>query len=119
MMKTNTNKDFLPKISLFSDNQKKSCEDERDLAIVIKPVAERKGEYLAYCRSGFLDATFSVYFKDTLMGALALHSFTDMIRRRYEDESIRILVSREEILFKNEALLDVLADQGEPKRAVG
>jgi len=42
-----------------------------------------------------------------------------MIRRRYEDESIRILVSEEEILFKNEALLDVLADQGEPERAVG
>ena len=102
MMKTDAKKDFLPKISLFSDDQKKSCEDERDLAVVIKPVAERKGEYLAYCRSGFLDATFSVYFKDTLMGALALHSFTEMIRRRYEDEGIRILVSEEEILFKND-----------------
>jgi len=119
MMKTNTKKDFLPKISLFSDDQKKSCEDERDLSVVIKPVAERKGEYLAYCKSGFLDATFSVYFKDTLMGALALHSFTEMIRRRYEDESIRILVSEEEILFKNEALLDVLAIEGKPERAVG
>ena len=119
MMKTNTNKDFLPKISLFSDNQKKSCEDERDLAIVIKPVAERKGEYLAYCRSGFLDATFSVYFKDTLMGALALHEFIVMIRRKYEEREIRTLVSQEEILFKNEALLDVLAGEGEKKRAVG
>jgi len=96
MMKTDAKKDFLPRISLFSDGEKKSCEDERDLAVVIKPVAERKGEYLAYCKSAFLDATFSVYFKDTLMGALALHSFTEMIRRRYEDESIRILVSEEE-----------------------
>ncbi len=108
---------------------KRGLKSERQLAAAHKfitgqrrissPVAGRKGEYLAYCRSGFLDATFSVYFKDTLMGALALHSFTQMIRRRYEDESIRILVSEEEILFKNEALLDVLAGEGEPERAVG
>ena len=49
---------------------------------------------------------------------LAPHSFTEMIRRRYEDESIRILVSEEEILFKNEALLDVLTGEGEKEKAV-
>ena len=119
MMRTDTKKDFLPRISLFSDGEKKSCEDERDLAIVIKPVAGRKGEYLAYCRSRFLDATFSVYFKDTLMGALALHEFMEMIRRKYEKQEVRTLVSEEEILFKNEALLGVLAGEGEPERAAG
>ena len=119
MMKTEVKKDFLPKISLFPDGQKKGCRDERDPAVVIKPVAGRKGEYLAYCRSKFLDATFSCYFKDTLMGALALHEFMEMIRRKYEKQEIRTLVSREEILFKNEALLEVLAGEGEKKRAVG
>ncbi len=34
-----------------------------------------------------------------------------MIERKYEDQSIRVLVSEEELLFKNEALLDVLADR--------
>ena len=118
MMKTETKKDFLPRISLFSEGKKKASMDERDPAIVIKPVAGRKGEYLAYCKSGFLDATFSVYFKDTLMGALALHEFMEMIRRKYEEREVRTLVSAEEILFKNEALLDVLAGVGEKKRAV-
>ena len=112
MMKTEAKKDFLPRISLFPDGRKKASMDERDPAVVIKPVAGRKGEYLAYCRSHFLDATFSVYFKDTLMGALALHEFMEMIRHKYEEQKVRTL-------FKNEALLDVLACGGEKKRAVG
>ncbi len=77
---------------------------------MIKPVAGRTGEYLAYCRSAYLDATYAVYFKDSLMGGLALHSFIGMIESKYEDHAIRVLVSEEELLFKNEALLDVLAD---------
>ena len=92
--------------------------DERDPAVVIKPVAGRKGEYLAYCRSGFLDATFSVYFKDTLMGALALHEFMEMIRRKYEEREVRTLLSEEEIHFKNEALLNVLASEEGKEKAV-
>ena len=117
-MKTEANKDFLPRISLFPDGLNKASMDERDPAVVIKPVAGRKGEYLAYCRSGFLDATFCCYFKDTLMGALALHEFLEMIRRKYEEKRIRTLVSSEEILFKNEALLDVLACTGGKEKAL-
>ena len=44
------------------------------------------------------------------MGGLALHSFIGMIEGKYKDHAIRVLVSEEELLFKNEALLDVLAD---------
>ena len=79
--------------------------------IVIKPVAGRAGEYLAYCRSVYLDATYAVYFKDSLMGGLALHSFIGMmIEGKYKDHAIRVLVSEEELLFKNEALLNVPAE---------
>ena len=107
-MKNANRKSFHPQITLASSESRK---DERDPAIVIKPVAGRAGEYLAYCRSAYLDATYAVYFKDTLMGGLALHSFIEMIESKYEDQSIRVLVSEEELLFKNEALLDVLADR--------
>ena len=114
----NAKRDFHPQILLASSESRK---DERDPAIVIKPVAGRAGEYLAYCRSAYLDATFAVYFKDSLMGGLALHSFIEMVERKYKDQSIRVLVSEEELLFKNEALLDVLADRqtaSREKRAV-
>ena len=117
-MRSCKSKSFHPQITLASSESRK---DERDPAIVIKPVAGRAGEYLAYCRSAYLDATFAVYFKDSLMGGLALHSFIGMVERKYEDQSIRVLISEEELLFKNEALLDVLADRqtaSREKRAV-
>jgi hypothetical protein len=42
-------------------------------------VEDHPGDYLAYFRSEFLDATYTVFFKDTITGALALHSFAEMI----------------------------------------
>ena len=68
---------------------------------MIKPVEGRTGEYLVYRRSHFLDAMFSVYFKDTLMDVLALLEFTEMIRRRYEEQQVRKLVSGEGVLGSN------------------
>ena len=107
-MTSGNRKSFRPQIHLASSSGRKR--EERDPAIVIKPVAGRAGEYLAYCRSAYLDATYAVYFKDSLMGGLALHSFIGMIEGKYKDHAIRVLVSEEELLFKNEALLDVLAE---------
>ena len=49
------------------------------VAVTIQPVAGRSGDYLASFHSEPLDATFSVYFRDTLPGALALHSFAEAI----------------------------------------
>ena len=55
-------RDFHPQITLASSSGRQK--EERDPAIVIKPVAGRAGEYLAYCRSAFLNANYAVYFKE-------------------------------------------------------
>ncbi len=51
----------------------------RDLAVTIQALSGRDGEYLAYFRSEPLEATYSVYFHDNLMGALALFNFAETI----------------------------------------
>ena len=51
----------------------------RGLPLTVQAVSGRQGEYLAYFRSEPLDATFSVYFRDSLMGAIALHEFCETI----------------------------------------
>ena len=68
----------------------------------------RSGDYVASFRSEFLDATFTVFFKDTITGALALHSFAEMIRRKYQEKEVDFLLSEQELPFRNEALLDVV-----------
>ncbi len=59
-----------------NDNRrKKSMKSMKDIQITIKGIAGRKGEYVAYYRSEFLDATFSVCFKDNILERLRYRVF--------------------------------------------
>lgn len=51
------------------------CETQQNIQIIIKGIAGSKGEYVAYYRSEFLDAAFSVCFQDNIVGAVALKVF--------------------------------------------
>ena len=61
-----------------------------EIKVTFKAVSDREGEYVAYYRSEFLNATFSVYFRDTIFGAIALHDFTEMLKGKYEKGEDRI-----------------------------
>jgi len=80
----------------------------KDIKITIKSVAGREGEYIAYYTSEFLGATFSVYFQDNIMGAIALHTFSKMIKSKYEKERIEFVVSEEKMRFKSRDLFEVM-----------
>lgn len=86
--------------------------DNRHLRIVVAPVAERAGEYVArYCEE-FLQADFCVYLKDSIRGALALHSFAEMIRKsfgkNYRTGEIEFVVCAQEVPFGSQALVEVV-----------
>lgn len=57
-------------------NGKKHC-------IRISPVHDHPGRYVALIASEPLGATFSVVFSETITGAVALHTFAEMIRNHY------------------------------------
>jgi len=57
-------------------NGKKHC-------IQVSPVQDRPGRYVASILSELLGATFSVVFSETITGAVALHTFAEMIRNHY------------------------------------
>ena len=57
-------------------NGKKHC-------IQISPVQDHPDRYVASIASGLLGATFSVVFSETITGAVALHTFAEMIRNHY------------------------------------
>jgi len=93
------------------EKEEKQMKEKNEIRITINPVENRKGNYVAYFRSDFLDATFSVYFKDTITGALALHTFSEMLRKKYEQKEIDFLLSEQELPFRHEALLDIVNQQ--------
>ena len=79
-----------------------------EIKVTIKAVSDREGEYVAYYASEFLNATFSVYFRDTIFGAIALHDFTEMLKGKYEKERIVFVVSEERMRFKSRDLLEAM-----------
>jgi len=82
--------------------------DIRNIKIIIKQVENRNGEYLAYYTSDLLNATFSVYFRDNIFGAIALQNFSEMLKSKYEKEKIEFEVSEERMQFKSKGLLEAI-----------
>ena len=56
---------------------------QKALLIRVLPVDGKPGEYAASFTSEFLQATFSVEVKDTILGAVAIHRFAEMVRKEY------------------------------------
>ena len=81
----------------------------KNLEITIRPVKNMQRDFIAYYKSEMHSATFSVYFKDTIMGALALNSFFEMLKHKYQ-KRIEFIVSDVELEFKNKMLLDILSN---------
>jgi len=87
---------------------KNKSNDIRNIKINIKQIENKQGEYIAYYRSDFLNATYSVYFRDNIFGAIALHNFSEMIKRKYEKEDIEFIISDETMQFKSKVLLEAI-----------
>jgi hypothetical protein len=85
----------------------------KQVDIIIKQIEERDGEYMAYVPSAMLEATYALYFKDTLFGAVALNNFSGMIRYQYETAKVNFIISGERFRFQNPGLLDVLKGKKE------
>jgi len=79
--------------------------------VTVQPVQGSDGEHLAWFRSEPMQATYSVLFRDSLMGAIALHEFCEMIRRKYKVDGVRIEVCDQQVAFRSQAVLDVLSSR--------
>ena len=82
----------------------------KTIEITIQPVKNMQGDFIAYYKSEMLAATYSVYFKDTIMGALALNAFYEMLKQKYPGQ-IDFYLEEHELQFKNQALLDILSNR--------
>ena len=69
----------------------------------------------SYMKSDFLKATYCICFKDTVFGAVALHNFSEMIKYKYNDDSIKLVIADDEMKIKNPALLEQLMSQEDNK----
>ena len=80
------------------------------IQVFIKPVEEQEGDFLAFFQSDILQATFFTYFKDNIMGAIALNTFVDMLGKKYGIE-IELRLLNDKAKFHNKALLDIVTQK--------
>jgi hypothetical protein len=91
----------------------------REVTVRIAPVTGRPGGYVARYRAEVLGATYSVEFEDTVMGGIALHSFAEMLRSRYDLRRVELVVEDQTLRFRSKAVVDtLLADSVETTRPV-
>ena len=81
--------------------------------IRVYPLPERRSQYVATFHSDVLDATFSVTFRETITGAVALHTFAEMLRKKYGC-AFEIAIMDGFGLPHNSALRDVLKSLEKP-----
>ena len=85
--------------------------NNHNIRIIMRPLQDRPGEYVATYTSEFLQAEFSVILKDSLFGALALQAFGEMVRKAfgklYRTGEIDYAVSEQAVPLHSRALLDL------------
>ena len=72
-----------------------------------------QGHYVAVFASEFLGATFAVTFQETITGAVALHTFAEMIRKQY-GPSVEIILPRQLSLQEGSPVKDLLSQLRQP-----
>jgi hypothetical protein len=84
--------------------------NSHSIRVFIKPVENREGDFLAFFQSDVLQATFFTYFKDNIMGAIALNTFTCMLEKKYNMD-VHLQLLDEKAIFHNKALLDIVSQK--------
>jgi len=81
--------------------------------IQVHPVPDSQNQYVAVFASEFLGATFAVLFPETITGAVALHTFAEMIRKEH-GPSVDISLPDGLPLPKSSPVRDILSELRQP-----
>ena len=81
--------------------------------IQVYPVPHSQSQFIAVSASEFLGATFAVMFPETITGAVALHTFAEMIRKEY-GTAVEITIPDGLPLPKGSPVRDMLSEMRQP-----
>jgi hypothetical protein len=71
-------------------------------------VAGKPGGYVARYRAEVLGATYSVEFEDTVMGGIALHGFSEMLRLKFGFRRVELVAEDQTLRFRSRAVVDAM-----------
>ena len=80
----------------------------REVTVRIAPVVGIPGSYVARYHTEVLGATYSVEFEDTVMGGIALHGFSEMLRLKFGLRRVELVVEDQTLRFRSRAVVDAV-----------
>ena len=80
----------------------------REVRVGIAPVTGKPGGYVARYRAELLGATYSVEFEDNVMGGIALHGFSEMLRLKFGFRRVELVVEDQSLRFRSRAVVDAV-----------
>ena len=78
------------------------------MTVTIRELEGSGDEYFAYTKSICGKATYFVYFRDDIFGAVVLVNFVEMLRTHFAAQSVEVKLLESCIRPKNPILLDLL-----------
>ena len=82
------------------------------LEVHIAPLRDRPGAYVASWANEILGSVYRLAFPDMVIGAVALHTFAEMLQSRYPDSRVVFLLSDKAGAHPEGALRDALVLNG-------
>ncbi len=88
-------------------------EMERDgvKPFTIRRIEHSDHEYLAYAKSLCGKATYFLYFRDDIWGAVVLCNFVQMLKSYFQPERIKLTIHENAVCLKNEQILALLNEE--------
>ena len=80
------------------------------MTVTIRKLDNTEHEYFAYCKSLCGKATYLLYFDDSILGAVVLHNFIEMLRSFFDLTTIKVVVSDNTVSPKNQLILDQIRE---------
>jgi len=83
------------------------------MIVTIRKLQGTQHEYIAYTKSLCGKATYFVYFKDSIWGAVTLYNFVEMLKMFFQQKKVELKLSDKTLCVKNEEIINLLQNQQE------
>ena len=83
----------------------------KNIKITIKQIDGSESDFVAFFKSEFLKATYSVFFTDSIYGSVSLLDFAEMLKFKYDEKKVSFEISNEKITFQSRELLDLMMNK--------
>ena len=85
------------------------------MPVTIRKIEKSESEYIAYAKSMCGKATYFLYFKAGIWGAVVLCNFVQMLKSFFEPEKLTITVHENAVSLKNTEILTLLREYSEDR----